>query len=108
MPNRNFAQFVDTDPEPVDEIPAPQPFKSEGRNRTPEFVALQSKLMLKPGVDHKLAAFDVRSRKAKENARIVANGLRGTLKRYGIKVTERTLNGQLTIYGRYENGTTPE
>ena len=105
---RSFASLIDTDPEPVTAVPEPARPDTGGRMRDPRYLALQAKLMQNPGVDHKIAVLPADTPRKRKNSRIAANSLRATLRRYHIKLTERTIGGELTLFGRYENGTTPE
>jgi hypothetical protein len=97
----------DENPQP-DEVPPRGTFTAgQGRPRDPEYLRLQSRLALNPGVDHKIAVLQATTPKETKHARRVASGLRSTLKRYNVKMTERKRDGVVVIWGRYDNGTTP-
>lgn len=104
---RSFASLIDTDPEPVAQIPQREKQLTDGRRKDPRYVALQAKLQANPGVDHRIATLPADTPRKRKNARTAANSLRSTLRRYGVKTTERTVGGELVIFARYTNGTTP-
>ena len=96
------ASFVlDDNPKPVDELPPRGQFGGGGRGKSPEYLALAEKLAKRPGVEHKLAVLPAINPVETKRARRQASGLRSTLKRYGIAMTERKRDGAITIYGRY-------
>ena len=104
--NRNFRVLIDPDPQPVESIPPAGQGISPGRGKDPRYVQLQARLMLRPGVDHLIAVLPARTAREVKDARTNASGLRGSLKRYNIVVTERKLGDEVKLYGHYKNGTT--
>jgi len=102
---KNYRILIDTDPQPVESIPPAGQGISAGRGNDPRYVTLQSRLKLRPGVDHKIAVLPARSKHELKESRAAASAIRGTLKRYKIVVTERKLDDEIVLYGRYVNGT---
>lgn len=103
--NLDHSIFIDPDPQPVSELPPKGVGFSGGREKNPAYVALRARLALRPGVDHIVAVLPARNARETKASRHSASALRGTLKRYDIVVTERKVDNEITLYGRYMNGT---
>ena len=101
---KNYRVLLDTDPQPVESIP-PAASLRPGRGKDERYSALQARLALRPGVDHKIAVLPARSKHEHEESRKAASAIRGTLKRYSVKVTERKIGEEIVLFGRYTNGT---
>jgi hypothetical protein len=98
---------LDANPQPVEALPPVGAGHNGGRPKgsgSPAYRKLQRQLKANPGVPHKIATLKANTVAQRKAARRTAASLRTTLGRnYGIKMSERMLDGEMNLYGTYTN-----